>query len=339
MALISIELMFRQTGANDLMQGNSVGHGIAKMLKYAMYKHFIFIWALQQARIKARSSRASQNKATGPPPVPYELFLYPRDLDAVAPPRISRLKSLKDKVFTILKLAYPKVLALLCQCIQAVKETLIEDWNIFISFLVSARRLICDISSIVLENCKLFITLAYTDCVTHVHVMWDNAAMIWKQILSCVEVGISSIISDLMVLYEIFIKMPIDVTVKFLDIIFLTTMYLRLWIDEDMAIVFTARIFILGNRRLVSVSLFGVHPWVMPLLAVMELVKGEVRKVVRDSWNQFDAMIRDINKSLVHALRLVVWLGEEIKINVMVVLYYLDIYLDSIKVSLDWYQM
>ena len=206
MALISIELMFRQTGANDLIQGNSVGCGIAKMLKYAMYRHFIFVWALQQARIKARSSRASRNKFTGPPPVPYELFLYPRDRDAVKPPRTYRFKTMKDNVFKFFKLAYPKMLALLCQCIQAVKETLIEDWNIFISFLVSARCLICDISSIVLENCKRFIRLAYTDCVTHVHVIWDNAAMIWKQILSCVEVGISSIISDLMVLYELFIN-------------------------------------------------------------------------------------------------------------------------------------
>ena len=335
MALISIELMFRQTGANDLIQGNSVGCGIAKMLKYAMYRHFIFLWALQQARIKSRSSRAGRNKSTGTPPVPYELFLYPRDRDAVKPPRTSRLKSLKDNVFKFFRLAYPKVLALLCQCIHAVKETLIEDWNIFISFLVSTRRLICDIASIILENCKRTMTLAYTDCVTHVHVIWDNAAMIWKQILSCVEVGISSIISDLMVLYEVFIKMPIDVTVKFLVIIFSTTMYLRLWIDEDMAIMFTARVLILGNRRLVSVSLFGVPPWVMPLFAVMELVKGELRKVARDSWNQLDPIIGNVKKSLVYALGLVVWLGEEIKINGMVVLYYLDVYLDMIKVNFD----
>ena len=169
--------------------------------------------------------------------------------------------------------------------------------------------------------------------------MWDNAAMIWKQILSCVEVGISSIISNLMVLYEIFIKMPIDVTVKFLDIVFSTTIYLRLWIDEDMATVFTARVFILVNRRLVSVSLFGVYPLVMPLFAVMELVKEELRKVVRDPWNHLDPIICDVKKSLAYALGLVVWLGEEIKINGTVILYYLDIYLDIIKVSLDWYQM
>ena len=163
--------------------------------------------------------------------------------------------------------------------------------------------------------------------------------MIWKQILSCVEVGISSIVSDLMVLYEVFIKMPIDVTVKFLDIIFSTTMYLRLWIDEDMSIVFTARIFMLGNRRLASVSLFGVPPWVMPLFAVIELVKEELRKVVRDSWNHLDPIICGVKKSLAYALGLVVRLGEEIKINSMVILYYLDIYLDMIRVSLDWYQM
>ena len=333
MALISIELMFRQTGANDLIQGNSVGHGIAKMLKYAMYRHFIFVWALQQARIKTRSSRSSRNKSTGHPPVPYELFLYPRDRDAVKPPRTSRFKTMKGNVFKFFKLAYPKVLALLCQCIQAVKETLIEDWNIFISFLTPARRLICDIASIVLENCKLFITLAYTDCVTHIHIIWDNATMIWKQILSCVEVGISSIISNLMVLYEIFIKMLIDVTVKFLDIIFSTTMYLRLWIDEDMAIVFTARIFILGNRRLVSVSLFGVHPWVRLLFAVVELVWDRLRRAMGHLWNQLDPIIRDVKKSLVYSLELVVRLGEKININGMVVLYYFNTYLDMIKVS------
>ena len=333
MALISIELMFRQTGANDLMQGNSVGCGIAKMLKYAMYRHFIFVWALQQASIKSRSSRAGRNKSTGTPPVPYELFLYPRDRDAVKPPRTSRLKSLKGNVFKFFRLAYPKVLALLCQCIHAVKETLIEDWNIFISFLVSTRRLICDIASIILENCKRTMTLAYTDCVTHVHVIWDNAAMIWKQILSCVEVGISSIISDLMVLYEIFVKTPIDVTNKFLAIVLKMTIYLRIWIDEDMAIVFTGRVFILGNRRLVSVSLFGIHPWVRLLFAVVELVWDRLRKAMGHLWNQLDPIIRDVKKSLVYSLELVVRLGEKININGMVVLYYFNTYLDMIKVS------
>ena len=157
--------------------------------------------------------------------------------------------------------------------------------------------------------------------------------MIWKQILSCVEVGISSIISDLMVLYEVFIKMPIDVTNKFLAIVFSTTIYLRIWIDEDMAIVFTARVFILGNRRLVSVSLFGVHPWVRLLFAVVELVRDRLRKAMGHLWNQLDPIIRDVKKSLAYSLELIVRLGEKIRINGMVVLYYLDIYLDMIKVS------
>ena len=176
-------------------------------------------------------------------------------------------------------------------------------------------------------------TLAYTDCVTHVHVIWDNAAMIWKQILSCVEVGISSIISDLMVLNEIFVKTPIDVTNKFLAIVLKMTIYLRIWIDEDMAIVFTARVFILGNRRLVSVSLFGVHPWVRLLFAVVELVRDRLRKAMGHLWNQLDPIIRDVKKSLVYSLELVVRLGEKININGMVVLYYFNTYLDMIKVS------
>ena len=40
-----------------------------------------------------------------------------------------------------------------------------------------------------------------------------------------------------------------------------------------------------------------------------------------------------------YALELAVMLGEKIKINSMVVLSYLNIYLDIIKVSLNWYQM